>query len=111
MLCGKQIVLQGSTDDASLPGNDVTVQPENEPLRESFRGGQETKGDIIEQQSGGRKREIVGRRAPFMNSIHDNMIEGESLLPHCPDSREHSSSNPGRNVGTLHEERYEIIFD
>ncbi|KAI8570395.1 hypothetical protein RHMOL_Rhmol01G0030800 [Rhododendron molle] len=100
-----EIVLQGSTDDASLPGNDVIEQPENEPLRESFRGGQETNGDIIEQQSDGRKREIVGRRAPFMNSIHDNMIEGESLLPHRPDSREHSSSNPGRNVGTLHEER------
>ncbi|XP_058186731.1 FIP1[V]-like protein isoform X2 [Rhododendron vialii] len=100
-----EIVLQGSTDDASLPGNDVTEQPENEPLRESFRGGQETNGDIIEQQSGGRKREIVGRRAPFMNSIHDNMIEGESLLPHRPDSRERSSSNPGRNVGTLREER------
>lgn len=107
LLGGKQIVLEGSTNDASLPGNNVTEKLENEPLSENSRGGQESNGDIVEQQSGGRKKEMVGRRVPFINSIHDEIIEEESLLPHRPDSREHSSSYPGRDVCTLQEERYE----
>lgn len=42
----QRIVLQGSIDDASLPGNDVTEQPENEHVSKNFGGGQETNEDI-----------------------------------------------------------------
>ncbi|KAA8535316.1 hypothetical protein F0562_030319 [Nyssa sinensis] len=117
-----EIVLQDSADDDSLPGNDVAEQPENDPSREDLRGGHEIEEDIVQEETEhfdgsphtyiGRKREMVGRRAPVLNSVRDNISEGDGILPfpperrshYRPDSRGHTPVS-GRNFGTPSEER------
>ncbi|CAL5341143.1 unnamed protein product [Camellia sinensis] len=114
-----EIVLQDSADD-SIQGNDVTEQPENDCSRENFRGGHEIERDVAEEDAvhfdgsplayNGRKRELIERRAPFVNSVQDNLTEGDENLPlppeapvQYPDSRGQTSTYSGGD--TLYEER------
>lgn len=62
----------------------------------------------------GRKRELVGRRAPFKNSGNDDAAEGDEKLPFPqgasahPDSRGQSPIYPSTNHVSPNEERYVI---
>ncbi|XP_057515025.1 FIP1[V]-like protein [Actinidia eriantha] len=85
-----EIVLQDSADDDSFPGNDGTELPQNDPSREDFRGGLEMEGAIKEDNGhfdgfphayNGKKRELVKRRAPVMNTIKDSPNDGDITLP------------------------------
>ncbi|CAL5402116.1 unnamed protein product [Camellia sinensis] len=117
-----EIVLQDSADDDSIQGNDVIEQPQNDSLMEDFRGGHEIKRDVAEEDAvhfdgsphayNGRKRELIERRAPFMNPVQDNLTEGDGSLPlppeapvQHPDSGGQTSAYSDRDVGTLYEER------
>lgn len=109
-----EIVLQDSADD--------TEQAENDPSGDAFREGPEIESDIAKEDGGhfppaynDRKQEVPGRTAaaPFMRSVQDTATEGDGSLPfrpkaqvqYSPDSRVKNSAYPGRDVGTLHEER------
>ncbi|KAL7257609.1 hypothetical protein ACSBR1_003841 [Camellia fascicularis] len=102
-----EIVLQDSADDDSIRGNDVTEQPEKDYSREDFRGSHEIECDVAEEETvhfdgssrayNGRKRELIERKSPFMNSVPDNLTEGDGSLPLPPLT--------GRDVGTLYEDR------
>ncbi|XP_059635492.1 FIP1[V]-like protein [Cornus florida] len=108
-----EIVLQDSTDDNSFPDNDVVDRPENDPAREDVRGDHAIEGDIeylngLPHTCNGRKGELVGQRAPFMNSVCDNIIgtvhlHSEAPSQCHPDSRE---VNLGRNLGIPREKRW-----
>lgn len=123
----KQIICQDSLDDESSVGNG---DRDNDLPREDLRGGSHTAEDEIgpvdneffdgpPEAFDNRKREPVGHRAPFMNSVQDNMPEGDGTVPFPPEvshhfhpgSRGQTSKYPGENVGTSHEDRYTIIFD
>ncbi|CAK9168548.1 unnamed protein product [Ilex paraguariensis] len=121
-----EIVLQDSTDGDSYPGNDIA---ENDPSREDFRGGDEIEDEILQENAkhfngsprgyDGRKRELLGRRAPFMNPDDDNITDGDGMMPphsealskHRSDSRGNAIGYPDRNFGIPHDERYEIMMD
>lgn len=109
--------MQDSADD--------TEQAENDPSGDAFREGPEIESDIAKEDGGhfppaynDRKQEVPGRTAaaPFMRSVQDTATEGDGSLPFRPkaqvqysaDSRVKNSAYPGRDVGTLHEERYEL---
>ena len=110
--------MQYSADDDSLPGNDATEQPENDPSREDFGEGHEIERDVAEEDAergfprayNGRKRELIGRPAPFMNSVQDNCTP-ETPVQNSTNSRGKASAYPGRDFGTLHEEKYEMMLD
>ncbi|KAJ0031716.1 hypothetical protein Pint_14575 [Pistacia integerrima] len=116
-----EIVCQDSVDDESSVGNG---DQDNDLPREDLRGGKLTAedemGPVDKEYFDGfpgafdsRKRELVGRRAPFMNSVQNNMPEGDGVLPFPPEAARHyhpgsrgqTSKHPGENVGTSHEDR------
>ncbi|PSS21028.1 FIP1[V]-like [Actinidia chinensis var. chinensis] len=107
-----EIVLQDSADDDSLPGNEVTEQPENGPSREDFDEGHEIERDVADEDAergfprsyNGRKRELIGKPAPFMNSAQDNHTP-KAPVQNSTNSRGKASAYPGRDFGTIHEER------
>ncbi|GFS39015.1 FIP1[V]-like protein [Actinidia rufa] len=106
-----EIVLQDSADDDSLPGNEVTEQPDG-PSREDFGEGHEIERDVAEEDAergfprsyNGRKRELIGKPAPFMNSAQDNHTP-KAPVQNSTNSRGKASAYPGRDFGTTHEER------
>ncbi|KAL6965657.1 hypothetical protein U1Q18_036712 [Sarracenia purpurea var. burkii] len=118
-----EIILQDSSDADSSSRNGIILQPQNDHSREVFRGGHEIEGDVAEEDVGhfdgfphacnSRKREQVGRTAPFTSSVKDNLTEEDGILPltleapvqYSPNSRGKASAYPGRDLGTLHEER------
>ncbi|XAR66776.1 hypothetical protein NMG60_11013110 [Bertholletia excelsa] len=118
-----EIVLQDSADDDSFPKNDVAEQPENDHSRKDFRAGPESGQDIVEEDNeqftgfphghNGRKKEVVGRNAPSLRSIKDNITQGdgdfrstlEAVVHPRPDSRAQNFPYPGRDVDTPDEER------
>ncbi|CAL5402115.1 unnamed protein product [Camellia sinensis] len=100
-------IIEDSADDDSIRGNDVTEQPEKDYSREDFRGSHEIECDVAEEETvhfdgssrayNGRKRELIERKSPSMNSVPDNLTEGDGSLPLPPLT--------GRDVGTLYEDR------
>ncbi|XP_024980685.1 FIP1[V]-like protein isoform X1 [Cynara cardunculus var. scolymus] len=80
-----EIVLQGSADDESVPENDGAEQPEDVPSKENPRANLEIADDIGSEDDhfdrpqayNGRKRDVSGRRAPFMGSMHDMTSTGD----------------------------------
>lgn len=120
----EQIVLQDTEDDDSSGGIGVQDQPEGgEPQREDSREDHVADDEIpslepeysdeIPQDYNGRKKELAGRRKPFMNSISSNIPnEDEDLSPPQEDPIEYSDSrgqNPrsyGGKFSSSHEERY-----
>lgn len=112
---GNQIVLQDSADDAE--------QAENDPSGEAFTEGHEIGSGVAKEDGtrfppayNGGKREVPGRTAPLIRPVQDKVIEGDGSLPfppkaqvqYSPDSKVKNSAYPGRDVGTLHEARYEL---
>ena len=75
--------MQGSADDESVP--DGVEQPEDVPSKENHRASLETADEIgyedehfdRPQAYNGRKRDVSGRRAPFMGSMHDITATGD----------------------------------
>lgn len=126
---GKQITLQGSLDDDSPTGNGAPEPPDNDLPREDLRVGNEVEDDAAQEDTeyfdsfsttySGRNRELVGRSAPFMNSLRDDVPGGDGILPFPPEapvqyrpgSRGQDPVHPGGNFGTPHEDRYEIHLD
>lgn len=120
----EQIVLQDTEDDDSSGGIGVQDQPEGgEPQREDSRedhiAGDEIPSlepeysDEIPQDYNGRKKELAGRRKPYMNSISSNIAnEDEDLSPpqedpiEYSDSREQNPRSYGGKFSSSHEERY-----
>ncbi|KAK9274595.1 hypothetical protein L1049_021844 [Liquidambar formosana] len=118
-----EIVLQDSVDDDSSTGNGVPEQSDNDPPREDLRGSQVVEEDIAQVDSeyvdsfpqtySGRKRDLVGRGAPFTNSVRDNVPEGDGILPfppeapvqYRPSSRGQTPVYPSGNFVTPHDER------
>ncbi|RVW96190.1 FIP1[V]-like protein [Vitis vinifera] len=124
-----EITLQGSLDDDSPTGNGAPEPPDNDLPREDLRVGNEVEDDAAQEDTeyfdsfsttySGRNRELVGRSAPFMNSLRDDMPGGDGILPFPPEapvqyrpgSRGQDPVHPGGNFGTPHEDRYEIHLD
>ena len=120
--------MQGSLDDDSPAENGVPEPPDNGLRREDFRGGNEVEGDVVQEDNeyfdsfsttySGRNRELVGRSAPFMNSLRDDMPGGDGILPFPPEapipyrsgSRGQDPVHPGANFGA-HEDRYRIHLE
>lgn len=121
----KQIVCQGSVDDDSTTGNG---DRDNDLPVEELRGGHVAEDEMGPVDSdyfdgfpgdyNGRKRELVGRRPPFMNSVHGNIPEGDRIVPfppeaslqYRPDSRGPTAVYPSENIGNPREERYRMFF-
>ncbi|KAL2481171.1 FIP1[V]-like protein [Abeliophyllum distichum] len=92
--------------------NDVAEQQEDDPLREDLRGLDETDNlqrDDTDRRRGfsqtndGKKRDLVGRREKFMNSVRDDEIVEDGIL-HIP-SEEPEKYHPCRELGVPREER------
>ncbi|KAF8393061.1 hypothetical protein HHK36_021302 [Tetracentron sinense] len=90
-----EIVLQDSVDD-SIPANGVLERSDNDPQGEDLKErGHEVEEDIAQtdteyfgqfpQTHNGSKREMMGRGAPFMGSVHNNIHEGDGILPFPPE--------------------------
>ncbi|XP_058067593.1 FIP1[V]-like protein isoform X2 [Magnolia sinica] len=85
-----EIVLQDSVDDDSVTSNGTVDRPEN-GLQVDPRGGRDNEEngrppeseyfDQFPPNYNGRKRELVPRRAPFVSSVHNNIQEGDGILP------------------------------
>ncbi|XP_042508786.1 FIP1[V]-like protein isoform X2 [Macadamia integrifolia] len=119
-----EIVLQDSNDDDPITDHGNLEQQENDS-RGDYRngGGDEVEnmgqtesgyfGDRLPQTYNGRKKEVVGRRTSFMGPVHNNIHEGDGILPFPPEapmqyhpgSKGRSHSYPGGMYGTPHEER------
>ncbi|TXG60776.1 hypothetical protein EZV62_012139 [Acer yangbiense] len=115
-----EIVCQGSVDDDSTTGNG---DRDNDLPVEELRGGHVAEDEMGPVDSdyfdgfpgdyNGRKRELVGRRPPFMNSVHGNIPEGDRIVPfppeaslqYQPDSRGPTAVYPSENIGNPREER------
>ncbi|KAI3771849.1 hypothetical protein L6452_03020 [Arctium lappa] len=114
-----EIILQGSADDESVPGNDIADQPDEDPSRENPTEGLEIEEDNasvgdhfdrIPQAYNDRKREGVGRRAPFVGSIHDETTAGDRISPfHSeaqvedhPNSRGKTCAYPRKKLNSPH---------
>lgn len=120
----EQIVLQDTEDDDSSVGVGVQDQPEDgEPQSENFRedhvAGDEIPSlepeysDGILQDYNRQKKELGGRRMPFLNSVSSNVPnEDESSFFPQDEPIEYSGSrgqNPrsyGGNFSSSPEERY-----
>lgn len=114
---GEQITLQGSLDDDSPADNGIPDPPDNEDLR----AGNEVEDDAVQEvteyfdscstTNNGRNRELVGRNAPFMNSLRNDMPGGDGILPFPPEASvqyrpgSRGQDNPGGNFGSPHEDR------
>ncbi|KAL5774915.1 hypothetical protein ACOSP7_012472 [Xanthoceras sorbifolium] len=115
-----EIVCQGSVDDESSTGNG---DRDNDIPVEELRGGHVAEDemgpvdanyfDSFPGAYNGRKRELVGRRAPFMNSVHGNIPEGDRIVPFPPEAslqyrpgtRGPTPVYPSENIGNPREER------
>lgn len=120
--------MQGSLDDDSPAENGVPEPPDNDLRREDLRGGNEVEDDVAQEDTeyfdsfsttySGRNRELVGRSAPFMNSLRDDMAGGDGILPFPPEapvpfrpgSRGQDHVHPSGNFGT-HEDRYSLHLE
>ncbi|KAJ9548479.1 hypothetical protein OSB04_021022 [Centaurea solstitialis] len=112
------IILQGSADDESDPVDDIADQPVDDPPRDNPTEDLEIEEDNasvgdpfdrIPQAYNDRKRESVGRRAPFVGSIHGETTAEDRISPfHSeaqvedhPDSRVRPVHIPGRSSTLL----------
>ncbi|KAK7281472.1 hypothetical protein RIF29_09509 [Crotalaria pallida] len=86
-----EIVLQDTEDDGSSAGIDVQDQPEDgQPQREDFREDHVLRDEIprlepdyydgFPRDFNGRKKEITGRRVPYMKSSPANIPNGDEDL-------------------------------
>ncbi|KAL6274982.1 hypothetical protein ACE6H2_025674 [Prunus campanulata] len=113
-----EIVLQDSLDDDSSAGNGIPEKTENDRPREDFGRSAVGEGDLAQVDSvyfdgfpasyNDRKREPVGRKIPF----HDSIPEEEGILPFPPEapvpytgSGGETPSYPGGSFGSTFEER------
>lgn len=89
IIFGTQIVLQDSVEEDSSTGNGVLERPENDlpteecPVVQEEFVEVETEAEYIEGFSDtdkGRKREMVERGAPFLNSLQNDISEGDENL-------------------------------
>ncbi|XP_043702823.1 FIP1[V]-like protein isoform X2 [Telopea speciosissima] len=119
-----EIVLQDSNDDDPITDNGNLEQEENDSQGKHCNGGGDEVenmgqtdsdyfGDRLPQTYNGRKREVVGRRTSFMGPVHNNIHEGDGILPFPPEapmqyrpgSKGRSHTYPGGMYGIPHEER------
>ncbi|KAF7806511.1 FIP1[V]-like protein [Senna tora] len=118
-----EIVLQDSADDDSYAGPGVDDQSEGgEPQREDLREDGVLGDEIPQverefsngfpQDHNGRKRDLAGRRLPFMNSTHPNIPGGNETLPslqeepvNCSGSGDPIPRSCDGNFGSSYEER------
>ncbi|GLU01372.1 hypothetical protein SLE2022_186830 [Rubroshorea leprosula] len=118
-----EIVCHDFTEDDSSTGNGILEKTENDRPRQDLRGDNEAEDDIGQArneyfdgfQAAYRcgKREVVEKRMRFMNSVHDNIPEGNGILPYPveahlqygPGSRGQSPMYPSGNFGTAHDDR------
>uniref|UniRef100_A0A6M2EBE5 Pre-mRNA polyadenylation factor Fip1 domain-containing protein n=1 Tax=Populus davidiana TaxID=266767 RepID=A0A6M2EBE5_9ROSI len=113
-----EIICQDSLDDSST-GDGVQDAANDEPQRDDFRGSDVAEDDMAETENeyvGDFPRaynDRKGGRTPHMNSARD-MPEGDGVSPFHPEasapyphagSRGHPPPHPGRDFGTLREER------
>ncbi|GLT25391.1 hypothetical protein SLA2020_005220 [Shorea laevis] len=119
-----EIVCQNSMEDDSSTGNEVAENTENDRPRHDLIGDNEVEDDVgqsrteyfdgFQEAYRSRKREAVGRRMPFTNSVHDNMPEVNGILPYPveahlqygPRSRGQSPMYPSGNFGIAHDDRH-----
>ncbi|XP_043695181.1 FIP1[V]-like protein [Telopea speciosissima] len=120
-----EIVLQDSNDDDLITDNGTLERLENDSQGQHHNGGthevedmgqtdRDYSDDRFPQTSNGYKSEIVGRRTPFMGPVHNNIHEGDGILPlpqeasiqNHSDSKGQSHIYPGKMHGTPHEERW-----
>lgn len=111
--------MQDSLDDDSSAGNGIPEKTENDRPREDFGRSAVGEGDLVQVDSvyfdgfpapyNDRKREPVGRKIPF----HDSIPEVEGILPFPPEapvpytgSGGETPSYPGGSFGSTFEERY-----
>lgn len=101
----------------------MVEQADNDPAKEDLRDGEfedppheDTEElDRFPRSYNSCKKEVVGGRMPFPNSVRGNMAEGNDNSPpssegpseYRPDSREETPVYPGRSFAVT-EERYEI---
>ncbi|KAJ4958831.1 hypothetical protein NE237_025942 [Protea cynaroides] len=119
-----EIVLQDSNDDDPITDNGNLERPENDSQGDCRNGGGDEVENVDQTDSdyfgdrfpptyNGRKREVVGRRTSFMGPVHNNIHEGDGILPFPPEApvqyhpgpKGQSPIYPGRMYGTPHEER------
>lgn len=122
----KQIVLQDSLDDDSSAGNGVLEGTNSEPPRDDFRGRDVAEDDMTQIETEyfddfpqGYNSRKGGRRTPYMNSVRDNMPDGDGNLAFPPEApaqcRPGSRGQPllssGGDCHSPREERYDITLD
>ncbi|KAF8407227.1 hypothetical protein HHK36_006354 [Tetracentron sinense] len=118
-----EIVLEDSVDD-SITANGVLEQLDNDPQGEDLKRGHEVEEDIEQTENeyfdnfpqtyNGSKREMMGRGAPFIGSVQNNLHEGDGILPfppevslrHHPGSKGQTPVNRSGIFGTPHEGRW-----
>ncbi|KAJ6958258.1 hypothetical protein NC653_040046 [Populus alba x Populus x berolinensis] len=113
-----EIICQDSLDDSST-GDGVQDAANDEPQRDDFRGSDVAEDDMAETENEyagdfpQAYNDRKGGRTPHMNSARD-MPEGDGVSPFHPEasapyphagSRGHPPPHPGRDFGTLREER------
>ncbi|OVA10314.1 Pre-mRNA polyadenylation factor Fip1 [Macleaya cordata] len=116
-----EIVLQDSVDDDSFTENGTHEQLDNELQGEDLKGDRDNDEDVEQPDNesfdpfpyNGTKKEIVGRRDPFVGSVRNNIHEGDGILPfpseaaihYHPGSKGRSPVYSGGIFGTPHEGR------
>ncbi|KAG6739870.1 hypothetical protein POTOM_057488 [Populus tomentosa] len=120
----EQIICQDSLDDSST-GDGVQDAANDEPQRDDFRGSDVAEDDMVETENEyagdfpQAYNDQKGGRTPHMNSARD-MPEGDGVSPFHPEasapyphagSRGHPPPHPGRDFGTLREERFRVSFE
>ena len=123
----EQIVLQGAEDDDSSAGLGAQDLPDGgEPQREDFREDHVVGDEVprlepeyfdgFPQDYNGQKKELQGRRMPFMNSSTAKVPNGDENLffpqeePINYSSRGQNPRSYGGNFASSHEKRYAIVY-
>lgn len=116
--------MQDSLDDDASAGNDVPNRPDSDTPKDDFGGGVPEEDampmdseyiDNSPQAYNDRKREPVGARMPFPNSVSEDIPDRDGVLPSPP---EPPVCNAGSSVQTReypdgdfsggYEERYSL---
>ncbi|KAL3533113.1 hypothetical protein ACH5RR_006634 [Cinchona calisaya] len=117
-----EIVCQDYSDGDTNPENEMAEQGDNFAAREALRGGDELEDlphedakefDCFPHAYSSSKKDVVGERMPFPNSVCSSMAEGNGNLPlsseapseYHTDSREATPVYRGRSFAVSHEER------
>ncbi|KAL3533111.1 hypothetical protein ACH5RR_006632 [Cinchona calisaya] len=117
-----EIVCQDSSDGDTNPEKEMAKQGDNDPARddprdvvelEDFPNEDAKEFDRLPHAYSSSKKEVMGERKPFPNSVCSDMADVNGNFPltseapsgYHPDAREATPVYPGRSFSVSHEER------